>query len=268
MDHAPGEDVHDMLGDQESPTPSPTSDGNDDATEAAAAFPAHRIPPTAPAGQDQAPSSTSSSGEGEQPLADRRLSSFYDGSEKLDKGCASTGDAQEPLSKGQHPDLHAVQLENAERHNVLKTLIARARIEDDDRRKVEAERDDDRRKVDAEREVHNQELLSLVFQGIQDLTARVFESEISLSSMLAVSEDKIAHKIELINNRVGLAISGPASTSATHMHRMPNGQAANTGDPQLFAPCRDEPACAGSTDECKSEGTDLANSQFVDGAIQ
>ena len=67
--------------------------------------------------------------------------------------------------------------------------------------------------------------------------------------------------------------SGLTGVSTTHMHRMPKRQAATEspklakGSP-LFAPCRDEPACAGSTDECKSEATDLANSPLVDGTIQ
>ena len=67
--------------------------------------------------------------------------------------------------------------------------------------------------------------------------------------------------------------SGLADVSTTHMHRMPKRLAATespklTKGSPLFAPCRDEPACAGSTDECKSEATDLANSPLVDGTIQ
>ena len=46
-------------------------------------------------------------------------------------------------------------------------------------------------------------------------------------------------------------VSGLAGISTTaHMHRMPKGQAAS------------------STDDCKAEGTDLADSQRVDDAIQ
>ena len=75
-----------------------------------------------------------------------------------------------------------------------------------------------------------------------------------------VSETRHAREIGLITDQIGLTITGPASTSTAHVHCLPNGQAANTmantGDPQLFAPCREEPACASGTEESKLPGND------------
>ena len=66
------------------------------------------------------------------------------------------------------------------------------------------------------------------------------------------------------------AVSGLAGISTTHLQCVPEGRASKESPKRspIFDTCRHDPAGARGTEECKSEGTDLANCRLVAGAIQ
>ena len=160
--------------------------------------------------------------------------------------------AQDLLAKHQHPSLHSVQLDYAEKKKSFEAQRERARSDEEDRRRA-----------DMERQMQTQQMFSSLSQGILDLRTKVTESEKTVLFKLAASEAKHAHEIELINNRLGLIGSDPAGTNADHVHRLPDRPSASTGDPQLHAPGREEPAYAVGIEESKSSGHDTHQETYT-----
>jgi len=257
VDHTPERRSHDVFGDQESPTPPSTRERNDDdQEESASAFPAHRILEQPQDEQlHKGPPSSSSSSEGGQPsegelLRDPRLLMRYGSSPPSGTACVamSTSSAAAPLTKQQqHPDLHAVQLENAKKQKALKE---RAHADGEGVSVVK-------------QELRTQEMLSNIIHSIQGLEKRMIQSENKLSSRLKASDDRQKQDIGLIHEQMGLQEPDAMGTNPDPVRCLPEEPAAYVVDPQLCAPSWEEPARVVGVEESKSSSHDVYHTDHV-----